>query len=113
MLNYNNGFTFVEVLISSSIILLLVAIFIPLTTLLKQEKTVLSHRRMASVQLHDELQKFIWTDSFVESSYSKTFQSKPLYFDFIAEEEFIKGCVTWENARNREETFCLYGISKK
>jgi len=112
LFNYN-GFTLIEVLISSSIVFLLVTIIIPITTLLHQERSVLNHRRIASSELHDELQKFIWTDSMITSSYSKSIQTNHYYFNFVTEEELIKGCVTWENVRKVEEMFCLYGMVKK
>lgn|SRR5690625_1804958 len=112
LLSYN-GFTLVEVLISSSIIFLFITIIFPLITLLYQEQKVLSDRRMITDQLHDELQQYIWLDSNLPQTYFKTIHSTKIHFHFTTEEEFIKGCVTWENVRQTEETFCLYGLSKK
>lgn len=93
--------------------LILIAIFVPIISLLYQEKIVLSDRRLASYELHDELQEHLWSDSISAHTYSKMIQSKSFHFNFTVEEELLKGCVTWENVRKTEETFCLYGISKK
>lgn len=112
MLNYN-GFTLIEVIISASIIFLLILVIIPLTSLLHQERKVLSDRRTASYQLHDELQTYLWTSAELPQSYSLTVHFVDYNFHFTNEEDLLKGCVTWENVRQTEETLCLYGIPNK
>lgn len=98
---------------ASTITLLLISIIVPISTLLIQERKVLSDRRMIGSLLHDELQKQIWMDGKLPKTFYKTKDSKSLKFDFLLEGELIKGCVSWENVRKSEEMFCLFGMPKK
>ena len=66
----SRGFTLLEVLIASSIIMMLISIIVPITSLLEQERTVLNERRAFSARLHDELQPFLWNDLELPISYS-------------------------------------------
>lgn len=109
MLLNNNGFTLIEVLIGSSIIFMLITTILPIGSLLEQEKTVLSQRRILSAKLHDELQPFLWEGLQVPVTYSNVVGLLDVTFNFSYDGEYIKGCVNWENARGKNETICLYG----
>jgi len=90
----------------------MVMIFMPIISLLHQERMILSDRRLFSNKLHDELQKHLWTEFTSPQLYSKIIHSKHVVFDFSVEKGVLKGCIAWENARKNEETFCLYGITQ-
>lgn len=89
---------------------MLMTTMIPIISLLEQERTVLSERRTFSAKLHDELQAFLWNDLQLPSSYLVEIDLIDVTFSFTYEEQFIKGCVNWENARKKSETICLYGL---
>lgn len=109
----NKGFTLIEVLIATTILLLTVSIVFPLTSLLHQERKVLRERRIASAYLHDELQLYLWTETVLPATYTQTRQYIPFRFHFTNEDEWLKGCISWENARQTDETICLYGLPKQ
>lgn len=104
-----NGFTLIEVLIAASIIFLLISTILPISFLIEQERTVLSERRVLTAKLHDELQPFLWSNLEIPSSYSKRFDLIDVTLNFTYEEQYIKGCADWENARKKSERICLYG----
>ncbi|HLS60613.1 MAG TPA: type II secretion system protein [Virgibacillus sp.] len=109
----NNGFTLVEVLVASSIILMMVTTLLPISLLLYQERLVLSDQRTIHSQLHDELQAFLWTDQLaLPVTYFKDVHSIHLHFRFERKGDLIKGCVQWENARRANEEFCIYGADE-
>lgn len=74
---------------------------------------MLKERRIASVLLHDELQNFLWFDQVLPATYTKTREYIPFHFQFSKEVERIKGCVSWENKKQTNETICFYGIPKQ
>lgn len=112
-LKIRNGFTLIEVIAATAILLNFIAVVVPVTSTLLKEKTVLHERRTMTNALHDQLQVYLW-DSSIEmpQSLTKVVRQKEAAFLFEEEREFIKGCVTWENAREINERFCLYGLSK-
>lgn len=111
----NKGFTLIEVLIASSIIVMMVTTLVPIASLLLHEREVLSDRRIITSRLHDELQPFIWKEHKAPppSLYTKSIRSTRVKFHFSYEKEFIKGCVEWENVKKRKEKLCLYGLPEK
>lgn len=88
---------------------MLMTTIIPIGSLIERERTVLSEKRTFSAKLHDELQLYLWNERSLPSSYSKTFDSIDVTFNFTNEGKYMKGCVEWENARKKPETICLYG----
>lgn len=110
MLSNNRGFTLLEVLVASIIVFTLIVTIVPISSLLEQERAVLSERRTFSARLHDDLQPFLWNERQVPISYTDIINLIEVTFHFTHEGEYIKGCVNWENARNKKETICLYGL---
>lgn len=111
MLLNNKGFTLVEVLIAFSLIIFIAMTFIPVTTLIEKESRSLSNMRVFSNILHDELQEYIWLKKELPiEAYTRKVNGKKIILNFLYEEELIKGCVSWENNKNKKEIHCLYGI---
>lgn len=114
ILQNNKGFTLIEVLIASSIIVMIATTIVPIASLLLHEREVLSDRRIITSRLHDELQRFLWEERIAPpSTFTKSIRSTPVRFYFSYEEELIKGCVEWENVKKNNEALCLYGIPEK
>lgn len=111
MLSNNKGFTLIEVLISASMILTLMAVVFPISTMLEKERIVLSDRRTFMNQLHDEFQPYLWNDLPLPMSYSTFTDQTEVTFEFMKDKDFIKGCAIWESARKKREKVCLYGYS--
>lgn len=108
MLN-SKGFILIEVLVTTVILLTILLLLSPLFTQLLQERKALKDRRMISAHLHDELQKKLWQSVQIPETYEKDYHGRTLTFQFSDEQEMIKGCVSWKNAKQKEESFCLYG----
>lgn len=102
------GFTLIEALVAMSVIMMLVMTIIPIDIIIKQERSVLHDRRLIVSMLHDKLQQIIWENNTINSS-SETVNNKMVTFEYNNEGEFIKGCASWENAKQARETICLYG----
>lgn len=109
----NNGFSLAEILIASAILMSVATTVLPIISLLHSERQVLSDRRALSLMVHDELQQFLWTDTAPPAAYVKTIRKKEVQFTFVQENEYVKGCAEWENAKKRHEAFCLYGLPKQ
>jgi len=110
----NNGFSFIEVLVASAIILMLAVLVFPISSQLKKDSTILNEKRRFALKLHDELQPFIQgRASSLPSTYSKTTEQKETFFEFTEEHIYVKGCVSWNNAKKQKEQFCLYGLPEK
>ncbi|WP_165769131.1 type II secretion system protein [Virgibacillus profundi] len=110
----NNGFTLIEVLVATSILMVAVSVIVPIIVLLNEEQQILSDRRVLAYRLHDELQPYIWEENLSSPSlFHETIQNKNATFHFTKENDYIKGCVTWENVKKKDESFCLYGLPQK
>ena len=104
----NKGFTLIEVLVAMSIIMMLVATIVPIDLLLKQEKKILQDRRIISFYLHDELQEVVLGKAKLKHEQVMV-RNSPVSIEFKAEAEWVKGCARWTNAKQKEESVCLYG----
>lgn len=108
----NKGFFEVEAIASFSIFLIIMLTLIPIVYQIKTEQETLNERRNAYTQLQGRMLEHLY---FNESNGSKPLpedQNSEQYqfsFQFTENNEIVKGCVTWENAKLQEETFCLYG----
>lgn len=108
----SKGFTLIEVLVAMSIILMLVATIVPINTFIQMEKKVLHDRRVILFTLHDELQDAIWQDE-IKQNKQLTINHQTVEFNFSLKNKLIKGCASWKNEKQKEETVCLYGHSEK
>ena len=110
----SNGFTLIEVMIASSILMLVVTTFVPIFSLLNKERSILHDRRGVTSHLHDELQHVLWEGSKnIPSQFTADIQNKEITFYFSKESEFIKGCASWKNVKKTDETICLYGYPSR
>jgi len=113
-LKKSNGFTLIETLLAASLLLTVAATMVPIISLVNTEREILSERRTISLKTHDELQQFLWVkDAAIPADYLKTISKKEVRFTFKYENDFVKGCAEWQNAKKDHETFCLYGIQKQ
>ncbi|WP_190279504.1 type II secretion system protein [Ornithinibacillus gellani] len=103
-----NGFTLIEVLFATGIICILATTFIPILSLVAQERVVLSDRRFIVNQLQDDLQIYMWENDTYPSIYEKNVRQRVVNYIFQMEHALVKGCANWINVKQREEVFCLY-----
>lgn len=110
----SNGFTLIEVLIATSLLMFVITTFVPMFSLLNNERVILHDRSTIASQLHDELQYFLWKDPLViPAHFIKTKQHKKVSFDFTKKNDLIKGCANWKNVKRSQEQICLYGYPQK
>ncbi|QGS68864.1 hypothetical protein CV093_11785 [Oceanobacillus sp. 143] len=108
-----NGFTLFEVIIASAILFSVITTVVPIVSTLEKEQQILSDRRMMTHTLHDEMQPFIWGSPLrLPIEHIKEVNQKQAVFRFTTENEYIEGCVSWKNVRERRENICLFGIYK-
>lgn len=113
-MNNDNGFSYIEILISVSIILMLALLAIPISSKLQIERDVLSDQRQFTQLLHDELQTFIWSSGNTPALHLiRTKKDKEIQISFVPSGHSWKGCATWVNAKHEQEETCLYGIVEK
>lgn len=110
--NYN-GYTLIEVIITTGIFFMAITIFVPILVQLKSEQNILSDRRHIAYDLHDALQFYIWDPSSTTEVYEKELQGKKVQFTFTKDVDSVKGCASWKNDRNANEEICFQGIPKK
>jgi len=107
----SNGFTIIEVIVASTILMTVITTMVPIISILEKEQNILSERRVITHQLHDELQPYLWGDNLSSNTeFTKVINKQTVTFHFLKENDYLKGCVRWENGRKRNETVCLYGL---
>lgn len=112
MLN-NKGFSLIETIASFSILMMIMLTLIPIVYQLKAEEAALSIRRDIPSVLHDELQKYLWENNFsLPIEKNKTLDGTLITFRYKMEGELLEGCASWNNAKQKNETFCLYGYNQ-
>lgn len=107
MLKNNKGFSFIEVFIATSLIMMVAITFIPISNQLKNERAVLTERQNKISLLQEHLQLLILRDAARIPSESILDNAT---YTFKEEDEFLKGCVKWINVKHVEEKVCLYGL---
>lgn len=114
MLKSINGFALIETIIIFNLLLIISLFIVPLYVSLKQEKAILHDRAIIVMKLHDELQKYIYERELLkDTNYNLNVHHRAVNFYFTSENEYIKGCATWKNMKQREEQYCLYGMVEK
>jgi len=84
---------------------------IPIYTTIQQEKEVLHERSVFSLHLFNELQLKLGEEEITnDQTFKKNINKQEATFSFTTEGAYVKGCVNWKNAKEREEKRCLYGI---
>lgn len=109
-----NGFTLVESLATLSIFLMITLTIVPILYQITLEEEVLKQRRMVQSFLHDELLDTIASSIPIEFpiSFNKRVNNGPeITFEFVTENNLLKGCANWNNVKKIQETICLYGYS--
>lgn len=110
----NKGFSLIESLVAVTLLMVMISTLIPITNTLIHEREVLHQKRLIGNQLHDELQPHLWDgQNRIPIKYSKKFNATTLNYKFSTENKLLKGCVTWENVKNKTNQICLYGYSAK
>src|SRR5690625_3750715 len=103
----------VEVLITFSIVLMTVSIILPVTIFIKGERQIQADRLAVANKLQDHLQHYIYeSKQSLPYSFTQLINDKQVKFDLRLEQTLVKGCATWENAKYKQENFCLYAIQK-
>lgn len=107
----NKGFTLIEVIIASSILFTVITTLAPLVTIIKYERHTLNEKRIISSYLHDELQEFLWKkNNPVPHSTVESVKYIDVKLSFTRESNYIKGCASWKNVKDKQEVICLYGV---
>jgi len=109
-LRKNKGFTLAEVLIAMSILFTVILSITPITSVLEKEQDILNDKRLISLQLHDELQPFLWNNRQIPAANMRKINNKNVTFEFKHQNEYVKGCAKWENAKQINDQICIYGI---
>ena len=101
----------IETLVTATLILTATITLVPLISQLNSEQKALSEKRDLANELHDRLQPFLWneTTDLPQTDYDEKGKTEAK-FSFESYSDYIKGCVYWKNALQREEEFCLFGI---
>lgn len=105
----NRGFSSIELLAAFSILMLIMITLLPTVYVLKKEERILSQRRTVHSSLHDHLLGVLHTDNFHPSAFQEEIGTFTVHFTFTRQDHLIKGCASWNNAKQMEETSCLYG----
>lgn len=109
----NQGFIWVETLVSLNVILLVMTTIIPIYTTIQKEKQVIKEGSLIEMQLFNELHIVLNDSPIPEESFTKQVENREVTYQFFTKEEYIKGCATWKNAKGKSEERCLYGIRNK
>lgn len=108
----NKGFSFVEVLVAKTILLFILAIFLPIYTTISYEHSVLKSRLLIVSSLQDHLQAVTFGEQAI-NNITNTINHHQVDFSFEIKERYIKGCANWTNQQSRKEEICLYGLDRK
>lgn len=107
----DSGFTFVETLIATLLLFSILSLLIPALTFIKLEQAVFHERLRITSALHDDLSRYLWEPQLHEQvTYSVTPHKTQAEFSFTLEGDQLKGCATWQNAKQKREEKCLYGL---
>lgn len=113
MLIKDNGFAWIETMMILQVLVIVALTIIPIFSILTQEKLIITERTIVMMKLHDELQRAIYEGELERNRFTESIDQRIVHFTFDYEHELIKGCAIWENAKNRDEQFCLYGMAEQ
>lgn len=114
-LNIKNGFSFVEVLISTSLALMLLTLILPIYNSVEQERKILSIREDTAIELSQltlsyitGLKKIHPDDLPLELETASLTNTKITIKEHT--EDLFSLCGNWKNLKKREEKLCFYGV---
>lgn len=94
--------------------MMMITTLIPATNLLLNERASLQQKNHMVNELHDELHFYLrGAQHNLPYRFFKTVDGSKAEFLMTSEDELLKGCVTWSNAKNKTEEFCLYGYPEQ
>ncbi len=97
-----------------SIVSFIIIITLPIHHLLQTERDILYDRRTFSFYLHDELlQEKNRTNDQLRKPFIISKNNKEIYIYFEKNGHYLKGCVTWTNAKKTDELQCYYSLEKQ
>jgi len=96
-----------------SIVFMLVITTLPINNMMKTERIKLYDRRTISFYLHDELLQQLARESMVETEFTVSINNRHVSLTFTNNEDVLKGCAKWENVKQQNEKFCLYGYVRQ
>lgn len=83
---------------------------LPIYTTIQKEKQTLAERSLISLELYNELHIALNDAHASNQSFSKQIANQSVFFQFLNEKEYVKGCASWKNAKHKNEERCLFGI---
>ncbi len=108
MFHTSKGFTLVETLVAVSILFISLAIVVPSFVLIQKERNELYTELTIIDSLRSELMHLDHQNTTFPAKFSGTMNEKELVYHLSTTNQFVKGCVTWENNHFNEKNFCLY-----
>lgn len=110
ILRNNKGYFAIEAIAAFSVFLTVLLTLTPLLIQLKTEQEILSERRYIQSQLQGELLDYLFPSAgYTDDENMEPTDRKTAIYQFKEENNLVKGCAKWENAKANQETFCLYG----
>src|SRR5699024_6757692 len=95
------------------ILLMLVATVLPIHQKVTTDEHRIKHHQLIKLALHNELQAYILTDKTLDS-YKSQVAKKDVQMSFTMEDEYVKGCATWENAlKEKRNPVCTASVNNE
>lgn len=107
MLMNEKGVTWIEALYTASIIFTVILTMLPLYQIVMVERAVLLEKRQHLQMLQNHLMEFTYEKMNI-TYLSIDMESDNGVYTFDVNHNLIKGCVTWENAKEQMDESCLY-----
>lgn len=101
------GFSFIEVLITSSLAILMLIIILPLFLFIEEERKILSDRLDIANYLFNEFTSLPDDTSNIED-YEEKINHQIVHIVFEQDDLHLKICAHWVNSQKREEDLCFY-----
>lgn len=102
------GFTLLETVIASSIIFLVIALTVPLQSIIKTERKLMLENREIAYILHAALLDYLSIEDKI-SEKVVDYREKELTITFSNEDGLVTSCITWLNSKENRQVRCLYG----
>ncbi len=103
------GFYIMETLISIALFFAICLTLLPIQFQLLVEKKASNEEEAVIYFLSEEMHQTLLNGIPKEPLIDHKVIGRPITLQFTSINSLIKGCVTWENAKNKVQTKCLYG----